>query len=134
MSVESPRVPGSLVWFDLTVPNATTMRDFYSAVVGWQNEPLDMGEYSDFMMKTSGNSNDTPVSGICHARGVNADLPPVWLIYISVTDLDASIERCLELGGAVVAGPKGDISSGRYCVIRDPAGAISALIEEPRAT
>ena len=29
-----------------------------------------------------------PVSGICHARGSNADLPPVWLIYITVADLE----------------------------------------------
>ena len=45
-------------------------------------------------------------SGLCHARGVNTDLPAQWLVDIVVADLDASLAECVARGGAVVAGPK----------------------------
>ena len=73
-------------------------------------------------------SGDT-IAGICHTRDSNADLPPQWLIYITVENLDQSISSCKELGGKVIAGPKSMAGYGRYCVIEDPAGAVAALFE-----
>ena len=68
------------------------------------------------------------MAGVCHARGSNADLPPQWLIYIVVMDVERSARRCSELGGEVMAGPR-PLGNGRFCVIRDPAGAVCALYE-----
>jgi predicted enzyme related to lactoylglutathione lyase len=128
MTAEPPRVPlGTIVHLDLTVPNAEAIRDFYADVAGWRAEPLDMGGYSDFVMLASDGA--TPAAGICHARGENADLPPQWIPYITVADLDASLARCQAGGGAIVSGPKGE-APGRYCIIRDPAGAVIALMEQ----
>jgi predicted enzyme related to lactoylglutathione lyase len=119
--------PGEIVWTDLTVPNADQVRDFYTSVVGWKYELVDMGEYSDYTMIPSSTGNAT--AGVCHARGVNAALPAQWLVYIAVADLEASVARCVELGGKVIAGPKGMGSQTRYCVIQDPAGAVCALYQ-----
>jgi predicted enzyme related to lactoylglutathione lyase len=120
--------PGSISWQDLTVDDAERVRDFYQAVVGWKPETISMGAYSDFVMKAD---NDT-VAGICHARGSNADLPPVWLIYITVEDLDHSLQECQRLGGALVSAPR-SYGGGRYCVIKDPAGALCAIYQPPDA-
>ena len=130
-ALHSERKPvGSILGFDLTVPNADEVRDFYAAVVGWKPEPLSMGDYDDYMMM-SPDGGDQGNSGVCHARGENADLPPQWLAYIAVADLDVSISQCLEHGGKVIAGPKGSPEYGRYCVIQDPAGAVMALMQQP---
>jgi predicted enzyme related to lactoylglutathione lyase len=110
---------------DLTVQNAVQVRDFYRAVVGWGFDEVNLGDYADFSMKPEG--ADAPVSGICHARGMNADIPPQWMIYITVDDLDASLARCAELGGVALTAVKD--MGGRMCVIRDPAGAVAALYE-----
>lgn len=126
---ERPPV-GSICWRDLTVPEAVAVRDFYARVVGWQAEPADMGEYSDFTMNAP--DSGEAVAGICHARGPNADLPAQWLIYITVADVEESARRCAELGGRVLAGPRGMGVHGRYCVIQDPAGAVAALFEPSR--
>ena len=68
------------------------------------------------------------VAGVCHARGGNANVPPVWLIYVTVESVEASIEACVTKGGAVVHGPRN--VSGKPCaIIRDPAGAMMAIIE-----
>lgn len=128
MSDENPKAPiGSVGWIDLTVDDADTVRDFYAAVTGWRPEPLDMGGYSDYNMVAPGTGE--PTAGVCHARGGNAEMPPAWLIYIVVEDLDQSLASCQELGGEVVSGPR-QMGKDRYCVIRDPAGAFAALYQQ----
>lgn len=120
---------GSVSWFDLTVPNAEDVRDFYSRVIGWKFEPVPMaeGEYNDYNMKAPESS--LTVTGVCHKRGVNADLPARWLLYITVENINKSMEECRTNGGKIVAGPKNMGKYGKYCVIEDPAGAVCALFE-----
>lgn len=118
--------PGTIVWTDLTVGDAEGIRDFYREVVGWSSDPLSMGSYEDFNMLPRG--SETPVAGICHARGANANLPAQWLVYVQVEDVEASAERVRGLGGEIIDGPRG-VGSIRFCVLRDPAGAVLALIE-----
>jgi len=118
--------PGSIAWTDLTVANATEVRDFYRAVVGWTVTEVDMGGYSDFCMNRP--ADGTTVAGVCHARGENADLPAVWLIYVTVPDLEASVAACLARGGTVVK-PSFELGEGRAAIVRDPAGAALALYQ-----
>ena len=116
---------GSVAWRDLTVENAEALRDFYSAVVGWQSEGVDMGDYQDFNMNTP--DGGETIAGICHARGTNANLPTQWLIYFTVEDVERSAARCVEQGGEVIDGPR-SMGNNQFCVIRDPAGAVAGLI------
>ena len=118
---------GSIGWIDITVPNAESLRDFYQNVTGWAPSTVDMGGYNDFCMHPS--PGGEPVAGICHARGPNAAMPPQWIIYITVDDLDESIRRCRELGGRLRVPVRPMGATGRYCVIEDPAGAVAALFE-----
>lgn len=127
MSEENKTEVGTIGWFDLTVSQAEEVRDFYSKVVGWKHQPHSMGEYDDFVMMTP--ESGKGVAGICHALGGNTGLPSKWLIYITVENLDKSINQCNESGGKVVFGPKDMGDYGRFCVIEDPAGAVAGLIE-----
>lgn len=123
---DTKQAVGSIGWVDLTVPDADRVRDFYAQVTGWKPEPVDMGGYSDYTMTQPESGEGT--AGVCWQRGGNADLPAQWLIYVIVADLDASMASCRELGGEVISGPK-TMGAARYCVIRDPAGAVSALYQ-----
>jgi hypothetical protein len=115
----------------LTVENAEAVRDFYEAVVGWKPEPVNMGEYNDYNMTRAGSGE--PAAGICHSKGVNKDLPPAWLIYIRVDDIDSSLREVASRGGRVLRPASGMGPSGRYAVIQDPAGAVCALFEPATA-
>ena len=117
---------GSIGWTDLTIPNAEEVRNFYTEVVGWKHEPVDMGGYDDFNMIAP---NGKLTAGICHARGANEGLPPQWLMYITVESVQKSVECALTLGGKILVQPKSMGGYGIYCVIQDPAGAVAALIE-----
>jgi hypothetical protein len=121
--MSDPR-PGTIGWHDLTVDDAGDVATFYGDVLGLDREPVDMGGYADFNLADP--DSGTPVAGVCHARGVNADLPPQWLVYFVVADLDRSLASCRGHKGEVVAGPRG-LAGGRFAVIRDPAGAVCAL-------
>ncbi len=116
---------GSIVWQDLTVENAAEIYDFYSNVVGWQSTPQEAGADQDFNIIVP-DTGET-VAGICYARGANANIPPQWLVYITVEDVDQSAQRCIDLGGKVLDGPR-LMGDNRFCVIQDPAGAVAALI------
>lgn len=118
--------PGEVGWFDLTVPDADEIRNFYATVVGWQTEAHSMGDYSDYVLKTAGGD---AIGGICHARGANAEIPAQWLIYITVEDLNTSVEQVQTLGGEIVCPPRSMGGYGTMAVIRDPAGAVAALIQ-----
>ena len=125
MSDEPEMKTGTIVWRDLTVPDAEAIRDFYSAVTGWTSSPQDMGGYDDYNMISA--ADGQVVAGICHARGSNANLPSQWLVYVAVESMDQSIKRCIESGGQVIDGPR-SMGEMRFCVIQDPAGAVMGLI------
>ena len=97
-------------------------------MVGWDYIPEDMGGYDDYHMLVMPTGDSVAI--VCHARGENADLPLVWLIYIAVDDVEKSVQTCLEKGGELLAEPR-DMAGGNSCVIRDPAGAICGLYRPP---
>lgn len=128
MSDEKQNSVGKVGWVDLTVPDADKIRDFYKEVIGWTSEGLDMQDgdenYQDYVMS---NESGEGVAGICHLRGANADLPPMWLMYVPVADVHASVEKCLALGGEVLKRQLREDGSLYYAIIKDPAGAVMAL-------
>ena len=122
-----PKPPvGSIGWIDLTAPDATKLRDFYKATIGWEHVEAPVDDYFDFCVGADP-AND-PVAGICHARGINKDLPAQWLIYIVVADIKVSLENC-EANGGTILNPVRQMGEGKAAVIRDPAGAVCALFE-----
>jgi uncharacterized protein len=120
---------GRICWLDLTVSDASVTRDFYRQVVEWSVQEIEIedgGEgYTDYnMLGEDGN----PAAGICHARGSNADLPPVWMIYMPVGDLAESLRRVEEEGGKVIKAMRGKDGEYMYAAIQDPVGVYLALM------
>ncbi len=120
--MDKPKI-GQIMWHDLTVPDATAVSEFYKKVVGWDIEAVSMGGYDDYCMKAE---NGETVSGVCHARGSNANIPPQWIMYVTVADLDESMKQCVAEGGQII-GEKRKMGEGLYCLIQDPAGAYMML-------
>ena len=131
MTDKKPEI-GAIEWRDLTVDDATSVKDFYKQVVGWESSDVSMGDdengkYEDYCMNLPG-SGET-VAGVCHAKGCNAGIPPQWLMYVRVANVAESIAHCQTLGGKVMYGPK-EMGKDEFCVIEDPAGAVLGLMSE----
>jgi len=124
---------GRIAWLDLTVPDAAATRDFYQQAVEWTSDSVGMDDdgdrYADYNML---GEDGTPVAGICHARGVNSGLPPVWMIYLPVGDLSESLSRVEEEGGKVIKVVQGKEGEYQYAVIQDPVGVYFALTPAPK--
>ncbi len=117
---------GKIGWIDMTTADAPGVRDFYKAVVGWDTADVDMDGYSDYVMKMPASGDG--VAGVCHAKGSNTDLPPGWLIYIIVEDVEQSAAACIANGGKIVLEPRG-LAGGSFCVVEDPGGSVAALYQ-----
>ena len=120
---------GCISWLDLTVSDASATRDFYRQVVDWSVQNVDMEDaserYADYnMLGDDGN----PAAGVCHARGVNLGLPPIWMIYLPVGDLAESLRRVREGGGKIIKETTGADGGYAYAVVQDPVGATLALV------
>jgi predicted enzyme related to lactoylglutathione lyase len=120
---------GRIAWVDLTVPDASETRDFYRQVVEWSVQDVEMEDgserYADYTML--GEDGD-PAAGVCHARGVNVGLPPVWMIYLPVGDLAESLRRVEEEGGEVIKAVEGADGTYVHAAVQDPVGACLALV------
>jgi len=119
---------GRVAWMDLTIDDATAVSKFYNQVVGWDIQGFDMGGYEDYCMNDP-ETGDT-LAGVCHARGANAGLPPQWLMYVGVENLDKSLEAVTAQGGKVMGDKRADGKGGYYCLIQDPAGAYLTIWEK----
>jgi hypothetical protein len=121
---------GRIYWLDLTVSDASATRDFYRQVVGWSVQDVEMKEgdarYADYNML---GEDGKPSAGICHSRGVNAGLPPIWMIYLPVADLAESVRRVEEEGGTILKTMRGKDGKQVYAAIQDPVGVHLALMQ-----
>lgn len=117
---------GYVGWMDLTVDDATSIRDFYASVVGFTHTSIAMGDYDDYCMNSP--ADGETVVGICHRKAMNANIPPMWLVYFNVANLQQSLDNVLSQGGKILSGPNayGDSS---YAIIQDPAGACCTLFQ-----
>ena len=60
-------------------------------------------------------------------------MPPNWLPYFAVEDCDASAAKAQALGGGTVVAPTDVPEVGRFAILRDPQGAVFAIIKLTRA-
>lgn len=130
ITVDEAAPVGCIAWLDLTAPDASATRDFYREVVGWSVQDVEMedaGEhYADYNML---GDDGVPKAGICHTRGVNRGLPPVWMIYLPVGDLAESLRRVEAEGGEILKMMHDDRGTVVYAAVRDPVGVSFALTQ-----
>jgi len=112
-------------WHDLTVDKPDQSLAFYEAVFGGAPIPISMGDYNDYCLT---NADGEVLGGLCHARGGNADLPPVWLTYFPVPSVDHAITAATTTGGTLMSGPA-TAGGVRYAVLSDPSGAAFTISE-----
>jgi hypothetical protein len=112
---------GALCWNELNTRDLGKAKAFYGDVFGW--EANDSEAYTEWQLGGR-------VIGGAMAMGENfpPEVPPNWLVYFAVDDVDATAAKAAELGGTVIAGPI-TVDVGTFVVLADPQGAVSAVIQ-----
>ena len=58
-----------------------------------------------------------------------SDIEPQWVPHIAATDVDAATSKAASLGALIIAPPKTRRDFGRFALMRDPTGALFALLQ-----
>jgi predicted enzyme related to lactoylglutathione lyase len=116
---------GAIIWNELNTRDTAASKQFYGVVFGWSFEEreFETGNYTSLKV-----GEDT-VGGMIDITGrVPDEVPAHWLVYFAVDDTDTTIEKAKGSGGEVVFGPEDISEVGRIAVLKDPFGAVFALI------
>ena len=107
---------GAMCWNELLTRDPDGAKTFYSAVLGWEFD----GDENYIDVSNRGRSN----GGLLVLDESFGELPPMWMVYFRVEDIDAAMQRVEELGGRVVTPKMEAPNTGWFTVIEDPAGAV----------
>lgn len=116
--------PGAFCWADLNSKDPETAANFYRQVFGWEIAPGK--DNSGYLHIKNG---EQFIGGVPPVHFQNPNAPPHWLIYWQVADCDASTAKAKELGATIYWGPQTMEGVGRWSVMADPQGAVSALFQ-----
>jgi predicted enzyme related to lactoylglutathione lyase len=116
--------PGQFCWHEIISANPQGALRFYTQLYGWGELRQDMPS-GPYQMFTAGKQQ---VAGVL-PRPAEVKGPPMWLSYVAVSDVDASANLAVHLGGVVHMPPMAIPSVGRFAVIGDPQQAAIALFQ-----
>lgn len=111
---------GAPCWADVMVHDVDAAIDFYGGLFGWTVERSGP-EFGGYAMASR---DGVPAAGIGPITG---DYPPSWTIYLSTSDLAATLDTVTRHGGQVLAPPMAIGPLGQMAVIADPAMAVCGL-------
>ena len=117
--------PGTFCWFELGTTDAEAAKTFYTPLFGWTDDEMST-EMGPYVLLKKDDKEIGALYGLTdeqQAKGV----PPHWLSYVAVEDVDATIARAQEFGGEVLMGPHDVYDHGRMAMLKDPTGAPFAV-------
>ncbi len=111
--------PGSLVWNEAAVEDAAGAQEFYTAVFGFEWDPMEGMDYATFR------TGERPLGGL---GPVQPGLPTGWTVCFAVASADGAV-TAVESGGGKVLHPAEDSQFGRFAVLEDRWGAAFSVME-----
>jgi predicted enzyme related to lactoylglutathione lyase len=119
--------PGAMSWNELNTRDPEAAKSFYGDVFGWSFEEQ---EFEGTGTYTAINLGEDTIGGLIDITDrAPAEVPAHWLVYFAVEDADATVAQAKEQGGEVPVGPFDIAEVGRIAVLKDPFGAIFAVIK-----
>lgn len=112
---------GEFIWYELMTRDPGAAKAFYDDVIGWNvGEPMPGNvEYRQIA------AGEEHVGGVLRLTDEMCQhgAQPVWMGYVGVDDVDATLAKLERLGGAILM-PAMDIAGvGRIAMVADPLGA-----------
>jgi predicted enzyme related to lactoylglutathione lyase len=112
------KTPGIFSWRELISQDDEGSKKFYTELLGWSIESMDMGGGMNYNMFMQG---ERPVAGMI--KSPKEDVPTAWVNYITVENLDATLEKAQGLGAHLCVPITEIPGKGRFACFIDPQGA-----------
>lgn len=112
---------GDFLWYELMTRDPDAAKAFYDEVVGWNIRDAKPGDDMGYREIAAG---DTFVGGVFPLTEEMCEhgARPVWLGYIAVDNVDATVAQLEQLGGSVLMPVKDIPGVGRFAMVADPQG------------
>lgn len=121
----SIRHPGKFIWFDLFTRDLPGACDFYGQLFGWSFEDTAPGNSN---LKTIRNDG-IPIGNAARIEPRTEKMTESrWLSFMSVANVDQTVEWITKNGGAIHIPPKDMPHRGRLALLHDPQGAPFAVL------
>ncbi|MBU0983470.1 MAG: VOC family protein [candidate division Zixibacteria bacterium] len=124
MADEKPKT-GHFCWNELMTRDVDAAKTFYSGLLGWVGTDMPMGDAGHYTVFKKDGKDIGGMMAIAEEWG---DVPPHWMAYITVENVDESAKKATELGARIIVPPMDIPTVGRFCTITDPTGAAVSLI------
>src|SRR5438045_9383437 len=110
------------VHIELNTGDLAKAKTFYGSLFGWQLQDMPMpGGGGAYTMIGVGEGTGGGMMSM-----LPPGMPPHWLAYVGVDDLDASTKRAKELGATVLQAVMKVGDFGRISVMKDATGGVLA--------
>jgi uncharacterized protein len=119
--------PGAVVWNEQISGDPDRARTFYGAVFGYTFDAIGGG--APYWTLTPPGATES-VGGLGTWQGAQGDVPPHWMTYFLVENVDDTVVTAEGAGGTTAQSPM-DTPFGRMAVIVDPIGAMFSVLSLP---
>jgi len=117
------------IWHELVTADQRTSGAFFSQLFVWTRKEVDAGRFGTY---TLFQKNGQDVAGMMNPTPDTPGKGSYWHAYISVDNVDECAKRAPSFGGSVLVAPHEVPDVGRVCVVADPTGAITHLMQPVR--
>ena len=124
MAEQAATAASTFCWNELMTPDPEAAKRFYTQLLGWTSRESDIGEAGTYTIFAAG---DKDVGGMM--KTTKGEIPPHWLSYVAVEDVDAATKKAEQLGAKPCVPPTDIPNVGRFSVITDPTGATIGLYQ-----
>jgi uncharacterized protein len=125
-----PEGPGRFSWAELNTTDWEAAWAFYSRLFGWKERSrMEMGPMGTYFMWSDPTEK---TKGGMSSAAKHMNLPPHWLHYVTVEDMDATVARVTQHGGKVLHGPMPIPGDDVIAQCQDPQGAAFAVYAKGR--
>lgn len=116
--------PGGFGWAEVNTPDADAARDFYTALFDASSAIVENPATTYYSLSKDG----AAIGGVLQMTAEWEGIPPHWMPYFEVDDMDAAVARAKDGGGTVAVEPFAT-PLGRIAVVGDQAMAFFSLLQ-----
>jgi predicted enzyme related to lactoylglutathione lyase len=109
---------GGWIWYELLTSDVEAAHAFYGSVVGWT--PMPHAAVPGYFLFAAGGTTIGGLMAMPREAGITR---PVWLGYVHVADVDATVTAAQGDGAQLCVPPTSIPGVGRFAMLLDPQGA-----------
>lgn len=126
--VEVKGEPDTFTWAEHNTRDCGTATGFYSVLFDWQAGSNPQAPDYTLFHRAGTDANDLTAGLREMDPRWPSDIPPTWVVYFRVANLDAKVQSVKDLGGSVMMEPE-PFPFGCFCWAMDPQQGAFIIVE-----